>query len=229
MVWKKITREDTYEGSDAPFIAISDSHFAFNSMLVRMAEIGPSFHVTIYADERDRKMGFEFHKDERPNSFKLYAQSSGKKGEKRTGLQCASRGVVARNPWVAAVARQSSAKNRRFRPKKEADLWVIQLCPAFEIRKARESTDIPSDHVGIYRYLREGGEIAYIGRGPIKARLNLPERLDWTFDAVEYSLVADPDEQVKWEDYWIERFKQEHGDRPIYNKISGSQKYREQE
>jgi hypothetical protein len=63
----------------------------------------------------------------------------------------------------------------------------------------------------------------YIGRGPIKRRLSSPERADWTFDVVEYSLVADPDEQVKWEYRWIERFKEEHGGQmPIYNKISGS-------
>jgi hypothetical protein len=227
MVWKKITREDTFEGSDSPFIAITDSHFALNSMFVRMAELDPSFRVTIFVDERDRKMAFEFHKDERPDSFALCAQSGAQKKEKRKSLQCTSRGVVVRNDWIAAVAKQA-VKNRRFSPKREGNLWVVELCPAFEIRKARESTEIPSNDVGIYRYLKEDGEIVYIGRGPIKARLNLQERSEWTFDVVEYSIVPDPDEQVKCEDYWIERFKEEHnGDRPIYNKISGSSKFRE--
>ena len=227
MVWKKITREDTFEGSDAPFIAVNDSHFAFNAMLVRMAEIDTSFRVTIYEDEKDRKLGFEFHKEDKLGSFALARQSSARKGEKRTGLQCASRQIVVRYPWVGAVTKLS-AKNRRFTPKREGAYWVVQLCPAFEIRKARESKEIPSDEVGIYRYLTDKGQIVYIGRGSIKDRLNSPDRSEWTFDVVEYSLVADPDEQVKWEDYWIERFKQENnGDKPIYNKISGSEKFRE--
>lgn len=62
MAWKKITREDTFEGSESPFIAITNSHFAFNSMFVRMADIDPSLRVTIYVDEGERKMAFDFHK-----------------------------------------------------------------------------------------------------------------------------------------------------------------------
>jgi excinuclease UvrABC nuclease subunit len=102
-------------------------------------------------------------------------------------------------------------------------LWLIQLCPAFEYKKARESADIPADATGIYRYLRDNGEIMYIGRGAIKQRLAAPERHDWTFDTVEYSVVENPDEQVKWEAHWLARYKEEHnGELPIYNRISGS-------
>lgn len=226
MAWKKIVREDTFEGSEAPFIAISSSHIAFNAMFVRTAELEGSLRVTVYVDEEDRKIGFEFHEDERPDSFALSSQSSDKKGEKRKGLQCSGQGILVKNPWIAAVGRQS-VKNRRFLPIKEGNRWVIRLCPAFELRKARESADIPSDHVGIYRYVREDGEIVYVGRGPIKARLATPERAEWTFDVIEYSIVPNPDEQVRWEDYWIERYKDENnGARPIYNKLSGSSKHR---
>jgi len=96
------------------------------------------------------------------------------------------------------------------------------LCPAFEERRARESADISSDVRGIYRYVRESGEVVYVGRGEIRKRLAQPERQDWDFDRVEYSVVADPDQQVRWEDYWITRFKEANkGKLPIYNKISG--------
>ena len=48
-------------------------------------------------------------------------------------------------------------------------------------------------------------------------------RKDWDFDRVEYSEVPDPDEQVKWESYWIERHKEENGGKlPFYNKVSGA-------
>jgi hypothetical protein len=227
MGWEVVTREDYFEGSDAPFISVSKSHFAFNAAFARQAELEPATRVTVYVDAESRKIGFEFHKEDRPNSFSMSAASSEKKGQKRKALQCAATGTVRKNPWIDAVTKEE-AKNRRFAPKKEGGKWVIQLCPAFEERRARESKDIPGEAAGVYRYIREGGEVVYIGRGPVKSRLQSPERKEWDFDAVEYSIVTDPDDQVKWEDYWIAKFKeQSKGELPFYNKVSGSSKYRD--
>ncbi|MCF8129073.1 MAG: hypothetical protein K9N10_11210 [Deltaproteobacteria bacterium] len=227
MGWELVIREDYFEGSNAPFISVSNSHFGFNAAFVRQAELEPASRVTVYVDGGNRKIGFEFHKDDRSNSFSLSAARGTKKGEKRKSLQCAATGIVRKYPWIESVTREDP-KNRRFPPKKEAEKWVIQLCPAFEERRARESEDIPSDAVGVYRYIREGGAIVYIGRGPVKSRLHSPERSAWDFDVVEYSIVYDPDDQVKWEDYWIEKFKDRNGgELPFYNKVSGASKYRD--
>ncbi|SRR6266480_282783 len=231
MAWTKITRDDLFEGSDAPFITITEAHFRFNSRFVAQASLDPSYRVTIFTDEQNRRFAFEFHKDQRPCSFTLTARSdSSDNSHKLGGLVCSSRGIVSEErPWLASVAnRKNSGKNRRFFPKKEGNKWVIQLCPAFEIRKARESEDFCSTDVGIYRYLRANDEIVYIGRGPITARLRSPERKMWDFHVIEYSIVPDPDDQVKWEDYWIERYKADHhGKKPFYNRVSGSGKHRE--
>jgi len=225
MAWELVTREDSFEGSDDPFVSVSPSHFMFSAAFVRIAELNPPLRTTVFIDSDNRRIGFEFHKEERPNSFSVTAASSGKRGQKRKALQSGATGTVRRYAWIASVAKQSP-KNRRFRPKKEGSKWVIQLCPAFEVRKARESADIPSDARGVYRYVREGGEIVYIGRGDIKKRLGAPEREDWDFDVLEYSIVPDPDDQVKWEDFWIERFKDENdGKIPFYNRVSGSSKH----
>ncbi|MCX5643472.1 MAG: hypothetical protein NTZ17_02130 [Phycisphaerae bacterium] len=227
MGWDLVTREDYFEGSDAPFISISRSHFAFSAAFVRQAQVEPGSRATVYVDMCHRRIGFEFHSDDRPNSFALSAASSDKKGQKRKALQCAATGTIRKHRWIDSVTKQP-AKNRRFSPKKEGNKWVIHICPAFEERRARESTDIPSEVVGIYRYSRESGEIVYIGRGPIKKRLQAPERRDWDFDVVEYSVIDDPDDQVKWEDFWIERFKeQNNGELPFYNKVSGVAKHRD--
>ena len=137
-------------------------------------------------------------------------------------MHCSSRGVFLKFPWVQSVTKLAP-KSRRFPVRKEGKLWVIQLCPAFEEQRARESADIPSDASGVYRYVRESGEVVYIGRGQIKSRLADPQRVDWDFDRVEYSLVANPDDQVKWETYWLDKFKQENkGKLPRYNKVSGA-------
>lgn len=72
------------------------------------------------------------------------------------------------------------------------------------------------------------GEIVYIGKGIIKQRAKMPERKDWDFEKIEYSIIDDNEEQLKWEDYWIERYKHNnHGKKPIYNIQSGVSKYRD--
>ncbi len=101
--------------------------------------------------------------------------------------------------------------------------WAIYLAPAFEEQNARESKKIRAEAQGVYRYVREGGEIVYIGRGWVRRRLAEPQRQDWDFDRVEYSIVESPDQQVFWETYWIDRFKEEHkGSLPFYNRVSGA-------
>jgi len=202
------------KGNEEPFVTVSTSGFAFNVVFARLAEIRTEKQVTIHVDPENRKLGFEFHEEEGRNGFAVTAHER--------YFKCASRAVLGKYDWVRSVTKLSGA-SRRFRPKKEGQLWVIRLCPAFEERKARESADIPSGIRGIYRYLRESGEIVYIGRGDIKARLASPERVDWDFDRIEYSIVENPDQQVYWETYWIDRFKEEHkGALPFYNRVSGA-------
>jgi hypothetical protein len=130
-------------------------------------------------------------------------------------------GEYPKYPWVKSVTKLPT-RERRFQPIQEGKRWVIQLFLAFEQKRACESTDIPTDARGIYRYIREGGEVACIGRGEIRKRLKSPDRNDWDFDVIEYSVVDDPDIQVKWESYWLDRYKEEHkGELPFYNRLSG--------
>lgn len=219
MAWEVIKREDSSQGSDKPFIAISEHDIKFNAMFTRTAQLEDSKYVLIHANSEYLKLGFEFCDEEKPNSLKLT------KNETWSGSICSGKGIVQKYSWLIAVAKLKNIQEKRFEPTKEGKLWVIQLCPAFEIKRARESADIPSDLQGIYRYLRESGEIVYIGRGNIKERLMSLERKDWDFDKIEYSKVDNPDQQVKWENYWIDRYVEEFGKRPFYNKISGSDNY----
>ena len=220
MAWQTVKREDRFQGSDRPFVSISSDHISFNAMFTRIAEIGPEKRVVVHVDPETRRIGFEFTTDDRSDSFALSRASSDKKGKKRTGLFC-SAGFIRDHSWINSISKLRVQDRRFYDPKKEGQMWVIQLCPAFEERRARESTNIQSDASGIYRYIRENGEIVYIGRGNIKKRLSSPERLEWDFDMVEYSVIADPDLQIKWEEYWIQRFSKENGHLPFYNKISG--------
>ncbi len=221
MPWEEVIRHDSFEGSNRPFISIAPAHIAFNSAFAKIAEISTRHRVIIYADPEFLRLGFEFHTENRLNSLALSQARSENKGEKIVGLFCAAQGLINRYPWIKGITKLPPKDRRFYDPKKERQLWVIELCPVFEVRKARESEDIPSDAVGIYRYVRENGEVVYIGRGPIKKRLGSAERMDWDFDIIEYSLVKNPDEQIKWEEYWINKFHLANGKFPFYNKVSG--------
>ncbi len=191
------------------------SDITFNSVFSKIAELQTKTFVTISVDSESLKIGFDFHNGKKHNSFRLTRRAG------KHDFTCSGQGLGQKYAWIASVARLA-ARERRFTPSREGKLWVIQLCPAFEERRARESSEIPSNVWGVYRYIRENGEIVYIGRGEIRTRLSQPERRDWDFDRVEYSIVSDPDQQVRWEDYWLTRFRETNkGKLPIYNKISG--------
>jgi hypothetical protein len=225
MPWELVERDDTLLGSDQPFISLVTGHIGFNAVFSRLAELDETKKVTIRVDVKNRRMGFEFHTEEREHAFTLCHQSSARRGEKRRGMQCTAAGIYARYDWIKKVSTLPTNKDRRFLPKLEGKWWVIQLCPAFEEKRDRRSRDIPSDAEGIYRYKQDDDEIVYIGRGQIKKRLSSPEREDWDFSIVEYSVVNDPDDRIEWEDYWIERFKEENnGKLPFYNRVSGTKR-----
>ena len=61
--------------------------------------------------------------------------------------------------------------------------------------------------------------MVYIGKGTIKSRINFPDREDWDFDTIEYSIISDPMKQTKWESFWLDRFASGHGKLPFYNII----------
>ena len=58
--------------------------------------------------------------------------------------------------------------------------------------------------------------------GNIRQRLKSKERDDWDFNEIQYSLITEKDHQIKWESFWLDRYKLENkGKLPLYNKVSG--------
>ncbi len=220
MAWTEVKLEDRNVRDELPFISISRDRISFGAVFSRLAEIDPKYRVSLFIDEEMLRVGFEFHTKVKQNSLALVADGR-TKSKKFVGVFCSSHNIVKRYPWIQAITSLPS-RDRRFHPKKEAGKWVIDLCPSFEIRNARESMKIPEDATGVYRYVRENGEVVYIGRGNIRDRLNSPERSSWDFDSIEYSLVQDPDRQIFWETYWIEKYKEQNGKLPFHNKVSGA-------
>lgn len=226
MTWELVTRKRSLKRANSPCISMTWGHFHFNEDFARELSINPeAIRTSIYANPETRRIGFEFHTEERPDSYSLSLRNS-KRGAKGKGFRCSARGVVANYGWVEAVIRKLPMKNRRFRPILESfegkDLWVIELPPAFEFAAAHHFPGhIPQNAVGVYQYVRGGGEnrkIVYIGSGKIQEGYG--RRKNWDFDWVEYSIIKDPEGQEKWRDYWISVYRGENdGELPEYNRL----------
>lgn len=216
--WVKVKRSGYESVTSGPFVTVREKQIAFNAVFSRLAELDEKRFVVFFTDDAERliKMCFSAKPDD-PDAYTVAADGGG-----RGAGRSVQAGALLLKPWVAAVARQSG-ETRRFVPQKAegADAWMISLMPSFEER-THSADDIPSEVSGIYRYVDKAGEVVYIGRGAIRARAKDPSRKDWLFETIEYSVLDDPDAQEEWERFWIDRFQDEMGALPAYNKIRGT-------
>lgn len=219
--WVQVRRGGGETPEETPLVTIRPKGIAFNAAFVRSARLLAKKRVSAEADHDSFQIGFKFLDspsvdDSYANSYAL-TRDGGGRGEGRS----AQAGALLRIPWIAAVARIEDNRLRRFTPTwfPAKSLWVVSLCPAFETRVSAAS-EIPAGARGIYRY-RRGGETVYVGRGLIRSRLNAPERSEWDFETIEYSLIPDQKLQAHWESFWLDAFVGKHGKLPIYNRIAG--------
>ncbi|HCE2133955.1 hypothetical protein CGI80_25195 [Vibrio parahaemolyticus] len=202
--------------ADEPVIGFGDNRFQYSAVFTKIAELNKYSQVEYFIDEENRKIGFKFYDafDSR-DSYSL--------GGKSNYYRSAAADLIKRYLWVKKVAESENSEDRKFVARKSQGMWVIQLAPAFELTVNRDSCPkaLPDDY-GIYRYISDDGQIVYIGKGNIKRRFGVPERKDWNFNRIEYSLIPCDAEQFEWEAYWIEKFKENNnGFLPYYNKVSG--------
>lgn len=220
-VWAKHRRKGGKAAEPTPLITIRRQAIAFNAHFVSSAQVSEKLRATVFVDEDSRRLGFKFHDEaSEEDSFALTADGGGKRGGGRS-IQVSS--LMRECGWLRALSQHEDSRVRRFEPQwVSADsMWVISVSPAFEERVSDRS-EIPSTTRGIYRY-RRGDDIVYIGRGQIRSRAQAPDREEWEFETIEYSLVPDQAQQKKWEAYWLDRHVEQHGKLPFYNRIKGEQ------
>lgn len=210
MTWIKIKR--TMPTSDEPIISLNNNRFSYNVIFYKIAELTKFNYVNYFLDYENRKIGFEFTTEENADSFKIIKNDT--KGHYSQSTE------IFKILWILKVSKEKSIC--RFRPIRDGKKWVITLIPAFDnIVKRSDYLRIKPDVKGIYRYLSQD-KIVYIGKGNIRDRLNEPQRKDWNFDIIEYSIIENVDEQFEWESFWIETYKNENdGYFPSYNLIAG--------
>lgn len=220
--WVQIRREG-YAVGFRPIITLrSRGTIAFSADFVRMADIRECTHCEIFVSTDGRRLAFRFLEEPTADSFAMSADGGGNK--RRKGGRYPNRIVQApslklKSPIFGKLGGAPESV-RRYEPRKElGGLWTVNLAPCFE-NTFRLKGEIGHGESGIYRY-RLGGETVYIGRGRFIERFAQPERAEWQFDAIEYSILNDPDEEARWEAHWLELFREEHNRWPVYNRVGG--------
>ena len=209
---------------DKALITIRRNQISFNAFFVNREKLDQKGYCVIYVDSQAYKIGFKFLEDATdPDALSLCTDGGSKKevGKVTGGRVIQTQATMREYDWISRISALENINLRRFEPKFDRieGIWVISLFPTFEIRVSNVS-EISSGLSGIYRY-KNGDDIVYIGRGRIRSRLNSPERETWEFDTIEYSVVAGEEEQARYETFWLDRFVEETGTLPFYNRIGG--------
>jgi len=216
MALKPFVRTDNFTRDSTPRISIRRQHIGYNGAFVKEAGLQNFKKVKYSIDDENFVIGFQFHNSKDPNSHSLFSDNPSNRTKASSAVQ-----LIAQYGFIKKISELDSL-DRQFEVKRdiqERGLWVAQLCPAFEHTASSES-DLRGLR-GVYRYKRSDGTVVYIGRGSILSRFNAPERKEWDFDIVEYSIINNPAEQSKWETYWLDKLAEKENTLPFYNKIKG--------
>jgi hypothetical protein len=179
-------------------------------------------HVRYSLNVENRAIKFTFHNDENDKfSYSLIKGHKNKKSFRSSLLH-----LLASYSWIRSVAMLNDTFDRSFKAIQDGSKpeWIINLIPAFETKfKISEIDQISTALKGVYRYKDENDKIVYIGKGNIRGRLREIGRIsDWDIHLIEISEIESEELQFKWENYWLNRFKQENnGNFPMFNRNQG--------
>lgn len=219
MAFQMVKREDQMVASKQSYIILRENTIAFNSIFFKEANLNRYTYVKTHVDPDNYKIGFEFHNNSiDEDSLSLYTDSKSKNNR-----NISTRQIYKKYKWIDKISKLPNNALKRFKPKYDniEKKWVITLIPTFEY--SAKTKDVPNNINGIYRY-KKSNEVVYIGKGKIRSRANSPERKNWIFDTIEYSIIEDSKKQSEYESYWLDVYSRETGGLPIYNKISGQKK-----
>ena len=217
--WVEVERSDRSGSDSAATATIMRAAIAFSAHFVRsFPDILSARWVKLFVDDEARRLGFRFSDKPLENALSLTPN-----GRKRNthGRVVQTQAAFTQYSWLRAISELRDVKSRRFPLTWDSieRLYFIALRPSFE-HSAAAPSDISSTAVGIYRYVR-GTDIVYIGQGNIRSRAKQDHRDNWVFDKIEYSLIAESSECLRFEAYWLDEHRRKHGQLPEYNRIGG--------
>ena len=203
--------------SDESVVSIRDSRFYFNVAFLKMAKALDKHYVIYLIDEITNEIFFNFQKER--ISDNCYSFDAKRK-------RSSAGEVIKRFNWLENINSSRNNEEKKFVAFQRKNLWAIRIRPSFELKVTYENRkEIDSNLNGIYRYLDSENKIIYIGKGNIRNRLNENGRDKWEIKTIEYSYLEQDDEQFKWENYWLEKYKESNSKSlPAFNRISGIKK-----
>lgn len=224
-------RSDSFLRDTDPKITLRKEHIGYNAVFTKVANLNQYDRVRPGIDYENYRIYFQFlyqGKDEHGNYVKdvegrfkdtlaLYSDNPNDATRSTAAQKLYEQHALLRN-----ISEYENPKHRQFEVKQDPDdksLWFTQLHPTFE-HTVGPTADL-KDLRGIYRYIKND-LVVYIGKGVIESRVNASQRAKWVYDTIEYSVINDPGKQFEWENFWIERYKEHHGEKPLYNQINGS-------
>lgn len=219
-------RSDSFLRDTAPKITLRKGGIGYNAVFTKVANLGQYNRVRPGIDYENYRIYFQFlFKDENTknteskfeDTLALYSDNPKSRTKGTTTQKLFEHNVLLRN-----ISEYENPKHKQFEVQQDPDnhnIWFAQLHPTFEYT-VDPTTDLKGLR-GIYRYIKND-LVVYIGKGIIESRVNAPQRAKWEYDTIEYSIISDPGKQFEWENFWIERYKEEHrGEKPFYNQING--------
>lgn len=219
MALVKFKKSNRGNPRDVPLVSLRQGRFHYNATFARLADFEKKKCVIYYIDSETREIGFEFlAESDDTDAYTLEDRGGPAK------FRSSANELIKKNVWIRSVATPGLQAPGSFEAKKTGKLWVVRLCPAFEYSVLRDNmSDIPADAKGIYRYINKSGLVLYIGKGAIRRRAQEPERLEWNFDSIEYSLIENENDQFEWEAFWIDQYQEKNaGELPAYNRQGGN-------
>lgn len=217
--WRKVRRAHRAARFSPTVSVRRNGDMVVSADFVRMAGIADCTRVSLFLSADGFRLALKFHSDERDDDAFVLSRDGGARHANDRGLNrlITAKSLIEQSAQVSALRREDD-RLRRFEPVKRDGMWVIQLAPCFESTLGQRG-EIASSATGIYRY-RLGDDVVYIGRGNLRTRMAQPERTQWAFDRVEYSVLNDDAAERRWEAFWLDAYREKVGSWPRYNRIA---------
>ena len=212
--WVQINPAYVNSKTDGPIVTLVNQSVRFNQGAARKIGGDQFTRVSVYIDDENRRIGFEFFERDEQNTYKLM---KGKGGSFAVRIKK----LTKQYPWIG-TAMEAPLEERRFELNADDNIYFIQLMPSFE-ESVSGVESIPNNARGIYRLLDQSEAIMYIGQGRIVDRVREHMSKDWgkSISKIDYSKIDNEEDRIKWEKYLLDRFRKEHGELPRHNAIGG--------
>ena len=202
------------------YITISKSGFFFSAEFIEKNKLTLNNYCQFFtSSENDYRFGVSFSEEKKEGSFKIINTLRGKYKDNSMARSVTASSFFNNTPIFKELTKNNCRNRFSLKFNKQDECYIFNVIPAFEISK--KPTEIPGDITGIYKCFNKNKNVLYIGKGNIKSRIKEHLGKEWEIAKVDYSVIKDNDEMLKYESYHLEQFKKDNGAYPPHNLIGG--------